>query len=95
MIKKVAFNMPEDLFHEEPGYVGAFTRASALGAIRNGSLVVKVKTEPGDHNKIGARATVLGSIYNPGMGLLYFLEWEGLPGHAVACIAEKIAWVPS
>ena len=82
-----------DLFHEEPGYVGAFTREQVPGALLNGTTVEKIATEKGDTHAIGEQAVVLGSINNPAkpaLGIMYFVEWNNLPGHAVACIHWKL-----
>lgn len=46
----------------EPGWVGAFWRQQAPGALVNGSRVVKVKAEKGDLTPLGTQGTVLGSM---------------------------------
>lgn len=76
---------------EEAGWFGAFTRHQALGCFRNGTRIVKVMTDPGDANPIGARGTVLGSISDQELGAAYFIEWDGTPKVAVAVEARKIA----
>ncbi len=97
MIRKIEVEVPEnfDLFRTEPGYVGAFTREQADGAIPNGSKVRKVAVEHGDAHPVGALAIVLGSIREPygEHRIMYFLEWDRLPRHAVGCIAWKIEQV--
>jgi hypothetical protein len=42
----------------EPGWVGAFTRHQAAGAIANGTDIVKANSEAGDANKDGTRGRV-------------------------------------
>lgn len=74
---------------EEPGYIGAFTRDTAPGAIASGERVVKIESEKGDAHDVGAGATVLGSISGGGL-LLYFVEWDAKPGYAVAVAAWKV-----
>lgn len=76
-------------FIEERGYIGAFTRDTAVGAIPSGMRVIKVKSETGDAHGDGACATVLGSFGAEGL-LLYFVEWDEKPGFAVAVAAWKI-----
>lgn len=74
---------------EWPGYVGAFTRNEALGAWRNGTRLEKVKSEDGDAHELGDECAVLGSMVHQGQ-LAYFVEWDGNPGIAVACMAWKL-----
>jgi len=70
---------------EEPGWTGAFTRAQAPEALySNGSRVKKTGSKPGDTHKDGAFATVLGSLCAPGVGCLYFVEFDAHPRRAVA-----------
>lgn len=73
-----------------PGWRGIHTRDEAPGAIRNGTRVRKVKTEPSDAHPIGAMATVLGSMTAPRVGMIYFVEWDALPRSAVAVVPWKI-----
>jgi hypothetical protein len=77
---------------------GSYTTEQAIGAIANGTCVVKVRTEAGDTHAIGARARVLGSVaappevaaeYNCPYG--YFVEWEDAAGYAVFVMGVKIA----
>ncbi len=78
----------------EPGWVGAFTRWEAPGALANGTKVVKIVTEEKDAHPVGARATVLGSLPVPagmGGGYAYFVEWEDAPRLAVGVMGWKIA----
>lgn len=78
---------------EEPGWVGWFTRRDAIGAWRAGTPIVKVKTEHGDANPVGTRGVVLGSLCHPDImngNVMYFIEWDQMPRHAVACIGWKI-----
>lgn len=74
----------------EDGWIGAFTRSAAPGAIPSGVRVVKVRSEPGDFNKLGARGMILGSITAQGL-LCYFIEWDDAPRRAVAVIGWKLA----
>ena len=73
------------------GWRGAFTRDQVRGALTNGSRVEKVKTEKGDSHAIGARATVIGSVRHPQLGIAYFVEWDAHPRCAVFTTAKKIA----
>jgi hypothetical protein len=74
----------------EEGWTGLFTRNEVLGAWRNGTRIVKVAKDEGDANPVGVTGTVLGSLAHPREGLCYFIEWDGRPRMAVACIAWKI-----
>lgn len=77
-----------------PDYRGAFTREQAREAkFANGSRVEKTLLEPGDGHPLGARATVLGSIYAPGLGCAYFVEWDATPRVAVLVVEGKISAV--
>lgn len=75
-----------------PGWVGLHTRDEVLGAWRNGTRVIKVKTEPGDAHPLGSMATVLGSMQapDPDRTLGYFVEWDAKPRCAVFVMAAKI-----
>lgn len=76
----------------EPGWVGAFTRQQAPGALfANDTRVKKCKSEPEDLNPAGTEATVLGSLHHPVMGFGYFVEWENRPRHAVFVVGWKLA----
>jgi hypothetical protein len=87
----------------QPGYIGVFTRGTAPGAIPNGARIVKVKTEPGDYNPIGALGTVLGSMRPPAevrrlfpdVLYFYFVEWDAMPGTAVGVMSTKIDKAPA
>lgn len=79
--------------HYEPGWVGAFTRANAPGALPAGAAVVKVNSEPGDRHQDGERGTVLGSISHPqlrGGEVCYFVEWEAARNVAVSVMGRKV-----
>ena len=79
----------------EPGWEGAFTRAQAPeAAYRNGARVVKMLHEHGDTTPLGSEGTVLGSIYYPGGGVAYFIEWDHQPRLAVFVVEAKIEGVP-
>lgn len=59
-----------------PGYEGHFTRRQAVGAIANGTRVLKRNSRPGDAHADGSPGTVLGSIGDPTVGFGYFIEWD-------------------
>lgn len=76
---------------EHPGWVGLFTTDEYPGAYRNGTRVVKVRTEPDDFHPVGTRATVLGSFGHPSIPeIMYCVEWDPLPRVAVAVIGSKL-----
>lgn len=74
----------------EPGWVGAFTRNQAREAFPNGTRVYKVKSKPNDIHQDGSTATVLGSIYVPDLGCLYFVEFDSEPRVAVSIAGFRI-----
>jgi hypothetical protein len=78
-------------FGHHDGYIGAFSRQSAPGAIPAGTRIKKAWSEPGDTHPVGAEGVVLGSIYQLDHGYAYFVEWDDAPRLAVACVAKKIA----
>jgi hypothetical protein len=67
-----------------------FTAGEAPGAISNGTPVVKVKSEIGDLNPVGATGTVLGSISGGDQGFGYFVAWDQLPNMPVFIAGFKI-----
>lgn len=78
---------------EEPGWFGAFTRATAPGAIPGGTRIAKCDSEDGDSTPDDTPGVVLGSISHPEVengALLYFVEWSNRPGLAVACMGFKV-----
>lgn len=75
---------------EHPGYIGAFTRRQARGAIPNGTEIIKIFSELGDRTPIGQTGVVLGSIELKQFGLLYFIEWNHSKGFAVSAVEKKI-----
>lgn len=84
-------NLP--VLRNEPGWIGAFTRDQAAGAIPNGADVVKTGSEPEDSQKDGTRGIVLGSISHPDLQdgmIFYFVEWRTAPRLAVGVLATKI-----
>lgn len=85
-------NDPDALpIRPERGYVGAFTRATAPGAIPAGARCRKANSEPGDANPDGALGRVLGSIQPPPpLVLCYFVEWDASPRRAVAVLERKV-----
>ena len=71
------------------------------GALRNGTRVRKVRSEPGDGNRDGSRGTVLGSLQMPDMGniptdrgmkvkFLYFIRWDRMSNIAVGVLDTKL-----
>lgn len=89
----------------EPGWMGAFTRDHAEGAIPNGARIVKLDGEPGDSTPSGTEGTVLGSIdarlpelraearrqgVRPPDAYWYFVEWSNRPRVAVGLMDWKI-----
>ncbi|MGY2987750.1 hypothetical protein [Bradyrhizobium sp. USDA 4508] len=68
----------------------AFTTNQALGAIPNGTEIVKVAADKGDTNPIGVRGKVLGSMSAPNVGIGYFVEWSHMPGVPVFVTDWKI-----
>lgn len=78
------------VFKEEEGWLGLFTRHEQMGCWRNGTRIVKTMAEPGDTHPIGAKGTVLGSVYVPTQGVGYFVEWDDMPRVAVGVVAAKI-----
>jgi hypothetical protein len=75
---------------EYPGWQGVHTREQALGALKNGTRVRKVATEPGDFHPIGSLATVLGSFSAGELGIGYFVAWDAAPHVAVLVGWPKI-----
>lgn len=59
-----------------PGYAGHFTRRQAVGALSNGTRVLKRNSRAGDVHADGTPGTVLGSIGDPTSGFGYFIEWD-------------------
>lgn len=87
--------------HHE-GWVGAFSRNEAEGAIPNGAAVLKVNSEPGDGHPDGSVGIVVGSLDvgdldtsglpagMPKVKFLYWIEWKSRPRHAVGIIDHKV-----
>lgn len=75
--------------HEEPGWAGTFTRAEVVGALRNGTRVVKVTFDSKDAHRPGDLATVIGSFGVPEK-FGYFVEWDDMPRAAVFVEPRKI-----
>jgi hypothetical protein len=75
----------------ERGWLGAFTRDRAPGALPNGTRVVKANSETGDATPDGQPGVILGSLRAPGRAeLMYFVEWANKPRAAVATIEWKV-----
>lgn len=80
----------------ERGWHGAFTRDQVVGAIANGTVVIKRNSEPGDAHPDGTRGVILGSIKDPRKtALLYFIEWEPRPKTAVGTMDFKVRIAPN
>ena len=77
----------------ELGWMGAFTREHAAGALQNHARVVKVNSEAGDTHPDGTPGVVLGSMSHPdirGGEVMYFVEWAPKPRVAVGVMAFKV-----
>jgi len=74
---------------EHPPYKGAFTKNEHPGAFKNGLMIYKKNSEPGDAHKDGETGIVLGSIYHDGI-ILYFVAWDCEPNFAVGILESKI-----
>jgi hypothetical protein len=78
--------------HHEPGWFGLFCRNQEPGCYPNGTRVVKLPHhDRNDAHKPGDKATVLGSISHPLVGVGYFVAWDDAPRLATFVIAAKIA----
>lgn len=74
-----------------PGYIGKHTQDRAQGALVNGTRVRKIRSDSSDTHKDGALATILGSMGLPDKKLcVYFVEWDDVPGYAVAIAGYRI-----
>lgn len=91
-MKKIEVEFPTGVFRELPGWTGAFPASDAEGAWPKGSRVRKIVSETGDHHTVGSLATILGSLRETDgeRRIMYWLEWDATPRHAVACIAWKL-----
>lgn len=80
---------------QHPGYIGIFTDQTVPGAIPAGSRVTKVRSEPGDSTPNGDLGKVLGSMVEPEIArnIVYFVEWDRLPGFATATMDFKVEMV--
>lgn len=79
--------------HYEPGWRGAFTRATAVGAMPSGTRIVKASSEEGDATPDGTPGIVLGSFSHPSVQagiVLYFVEWADKPKQAMAVTEAKV-----
>lgn len=71
----------------------AYPTAQALGAMRNGTRVVKVRSQMADAHPDGATGTVVGSLRDSEVAnnmVLYFVKWDTRPGVPVAVISWKL-----
>jgi len=81
-----------------PGWTGAFTRNEAVGALKNGTHIVKANSERGDAHPDGTPGVVLGSISHPEIGdgvPFYFIEWASRPRIAVGTVGYKVQAQPT
>jgi hypothetical protein len=89
------------ILDSEDGWIGVFTRHEAVGAMPNGTRVVKVRGESGDATALGTCGTVLGSLDAEFLGervpdgwetitYAYFVEWADRPNVAVGVMDWKI-----
>lgn len=62
-------------------------------AYKPSTRVVMVKPEAKDLHKIGDEGTVKACVYEPKLGLAYFIEWDNLQGIVGACMGWKVARV--
>lgn len=77
----------------EPGWAGAFTRATAKGAMPSGSRIVKSNSEADDATPDGTPGVVLGSLSHPSVHngiVVYFVEWANRPKRAMAVMETKV-----
>lgn len=81
----------------ERGWIGMFTRASAPGALPNGTRIVKQNAEPGDGHPNGTPGVVLGSLPvemtapdGKYAKVGYFIEWATRPKCAVFTADYKV-----
>lgn len=82
------------------GYVGAFSRAEARGALANGTRIRKRNAEKGDATPEGTEGKILGSVNALAAGVptaeadeltyLYFVEWDNRPKVAVGTVDLKV-----
>jgi hypothetical protein len=84
-----------DIRHRD-GWTNPFTRRQAPQALyKNGSRVRKVRQdEGGDVTPLGVEGEVLGSIWFPGGGAGYFVEWDNKPRVAMFTAEWKIEATP-
>src|SRR5262245_39830693 len=67
-----------DLNTPRPGDIIIATREQAVGALPNGTRIVKVNSVEGDNHKDGSEGTVFGSLRKLGK-LAYFVVWDDCP----------------
>ena len=66
-------------------------RLHAEGGLRNSTRIRKIKSLPGDGHVDGALGRVRGSaVAAEYHTILYFVEWDDLPGVVVGITAERI-----
>lgn len=76
-------------------------RSEAMGALRNGTRVRKVVSEPGDTNTIGTLGIIVGSLGPMPAGeklaghFAYFVCWDPRPDAPALTIDFKIEPVPA
>lgn len=72
------------------GWHGRHVRDEVPGALRNGTRVRKVGSDPDDTHQDGAPATVLGSMSHPAVGAGYFVEFDDHPRYAVFVAGHRV-----
>lgn len=66
--------------HPEPGDRIAYTEDEIPGAMKNGTLIEKCLSDPGDGHANGSRGRILGSLGRYPVAYGYFIEWLDQPG---------------
>lgn len=85
----------KDLDKNRKDYIPIVCMEQAAGAIKNGAIIEKINSKPGDSHTDGARAKVMGSmgpIDLPGLGMMYgyWVEWEDAPGFPVMITGNRV-----
>ena len=74
-----------------PGFDSPFTRNEAVGALANGTRVVKVLEDVSrDLHPVGTVGTIMGSLHLNSLGNAYFVAWDDRPTMPTFCVAGKI-----
>lgn len=80
---------PDSVLTNEPGMIGAICRDYVPGMAPNGSRMRKVRSDPGDAHRDGARCVVLGSFSRNGAAG-YFVEFDDAPGVSSLVAAHRL-----